>query len=120
MTATLLSYNQEIIPKFLSMATKKEIIKEFMADDSHVQDCLREIKELQENIKMHVEDKEPDLTREIKDLQTDIAQACKAAARGTPHKAAELKAFFAARATEKVEVVVTKGELFAELAKEIS
>jgi hypothetical protein len=120
MTNTLLSYNGEIIPKFLALATAKEILKDRMSEDLHVQECLLEIKELQDSLKALVEDKEPELTREIKDLNTDIGLACKAAAKGTPHKAAELKSFFAARAAEKVEVVVTKGELFAELTKEIS
>jgi hypothetical protein len=120
MNATLLSYNQEIIPKFLALATAKEILKDRMSEDTVVQDFLQEIKDLQECIKEHLEDKEPELVREIKDLNTDIGLACKSAAKGTPHKAAELKSFFAARAAEKVEVVVTKGELFQQLEKELA
>lgn len=120
MSTTLLSYNQEIVPQFISLGTKKEILKEFMADDEYVQECLGQIKEMQENIKAHVEDKEPELVREIKDLETDIKLAVSAAAKGTAYKPAELKGFFAARAKQSVEKVVGKGELFSELSKEIS
>jgi hypothetical protein len=120
MNTTLLSYNQEIIPKFLALATAKEILKDRMSEDQVIQDFHQEIKDLQESIKAHLEDKEPDLMREIKDLNTDIGLACKAAAKGTAYKAPELKAYFAARAKQSVEKVVTKGETFAELEKELS
>lgn len=120
MTTTLIEYNKEIIPKFLALATAKEILKDRMDTDDHVQKCLREIKELQDNIKAHLEDKESELIREIKDLETDIKLACRAAAKGTSYKPAELKGFFAARAKQSVEKVVSKGELFLELDKELS
>lgn len=120
MSATLLSYNQEIIPKFLALATAKEILKDRMDTDDVIQKALADIKILQEEIKHRLEDTEPELVREISDLNTDIGLACKSAAKGSPYKAAELKAFFAARAKQSVEKVVTKGETFAELEKEIS
>jgi hypothetical protein len=119
MTA-LIEYSKEIVPMFLSLGTKKQILKEFMDDDSYVQECLQEIAAMQENIKDHVAEKEPELVREIKALETDIALACKGAARGTAYKAAELKGFFAARAKLNVEKVVGKGELFSELDKELA
>lgn len=120
MNNTLLSYNQEVIPKFLELADNKALLKEFMDADSHIQEILQEIKDLQQNIKDHCEDKKPSLVREIKDITTDIGLAVKAAAKGTDYKPQELKTFFAARAAEKVEVVVSKGELFVSLTKEIS
>lgn len=120
MSATLLSYNQEIIPKFLALATAKEILKDRMDGDQIVQDYLQDIKALQEDIKVYLEDKEPELVREIKDLNTDIGLACKAAAKGTTYKPAELKAFFAARAKQSVSKVIDKGDLFCELDKELA
>lgn len=115
-----MSYNQEIIPKFLALGTAKEILKDRMSTDEYVQECLQEIKGMQENIKSHLEENEPELTREIKDLSVDIGLAVKAAAKGTAYKVPELKAYFAARAKQSVSKVVEKGEVFAELEKELA
>lgn len=120
MSVTLMSYNQEIVPKFIALNTAKQILKEGIADDTTVQKIQQEIKDLQESVKAYIEDKESELVREIKDLETDIKLAVAAAAKGTPYKNAELKAFFAARAKQSVEKVVGRGELFSELEKEIS
>jgi len=120
MSESLITYSREVVPMFIALGTKKQILKEFMDEDEHVQETLAEIKALQESVKAYVEEKEPELTREVKALNTDIGLAVKAAARGTNYKAQELKAFFAARAKESVEKVVTKGEIFAELDKELS
>lgn len=120
MSATLLSYNQQIVPLIMSLNTKKQILKEGLADNEDVKNAVAEIKGLQEELKELIEIKESELVGEIKALETDIKLAVQAAARGTAYKPAELKAFFAARAAEKVDVVVSKGELFSELEKEIS
>ena len=119
MSELLKSYNKEVIPMFLGLAESKEVMKEFMAADTVVQEYLESIKIQQQMIKDYVEDKNPDLVREIKAYQTDIALACKAAAKGGNHKPAELKAFWAARASEKVSKVVEKGETFQQLESEI-
>ena len=104
---------------FLGLAESKEVMKEFMAVDTTIQEMLDEIKSIQQGIKDYVEDKKPDLVREIKAYQTDIKLACKAAAKGSEHKPAELKTFFAARAAERVKKVVAKGEAFQQLESEI-
>ena len=119
MSELLKSYNKEVVPLFLALAESKEVMKEFMAADSIVQGYLEDIKVIQQQIKDRVEEAKPDLVREIKAYQTDIQLACKAAAKGSEHKPAELKAFWAARASEKVSKVVEKGETFQQLESEI-
>lgn len=120
MSTTLLSYNQEIVPLFTQLAESKALLKEKVDVDTVVQDFQAQIKEMQEAIKEHLEDKYSEIVREIKDLETDIKLAVKGAARGTNFKAAELKSFFQARAKQSVEKVVGRGELFSQLEKEIS
>jgi hypothetical protein len=119
MSELLKSYNKEVIPMFLGLAESKEVMKEFMAADTFVQETLEKVKNLQLAIKEHVEETKSDLVREIKAYQTDIALACKACVKGSNYKAAEVKSYFAARASEKVSKVVEKGEKFQQLDSEI-
>ena len=116
----LLSYSKEIQPNIRKLLEKKDALNEWKKEDEHVQDCLREIKELQENLKAHVEDKESVLVREIADLEIDIKLAIKAAVKGTNYKAPDLKDYLFARAKESVAKVIDKGDLFAELDKELA
>lgn len=120
MTTTLIEYSREIGPKIREQLKLKEILTEGVADDQVVQDFKQQIADMNDAIKQHIEDKESDLVRRIKDLDTDIKLAVKAAAKGTDYKPADLKAFLVARAKEKVEDVVGKGELFAQLESELA
>lgn len=117
---TLLSYAQEIGPKMRKLIELNDALKEWKAEDEQVQEYMREIKDVQEALKGHIEDKESNLLREISDLNVDIKLAVKAAAKGTQYKPAELKAYFAARAKESVGKVVEKGELFQQLDSELA
>lgn len=120
MNNTLLEYSREIVPLYIALNTKNEILKEWKADNAGVQKRLAEIKAAQDELKAYVEQTESGLTREIKDVMMDISLAVKAAAKGTPFKAPTLKAYFAARAKENVSKVIEKGDAFAELDKELT
>ncbi|MGZ8888071.1 MAG: hypothetical protein ACXW1D_00780 [Halobacteriota archaeon] len=120
MNHTLVEYSREIAPKIRTMLRKKEILNEWKKEDATVQEQQEEIKDLQEALKSYIEETESDIVREIESLETDIKLAVKAAAKGTEYKAAELKAFFMARAKEKVEDVVEKGAKFAKLEQELA
>ncbi len=116
---TLISYSQEIQPLIRALLQKQETLKEWAAEDSEVLKQKEAIKESQEILKQYIESKESELVQEINALSTDIKLACKAAAKGSPYKAADLKAFFTARAKEAVDKVVDKGDLFFTLNKEL-
>lgn len=115
----LSEYAKELLPKFRQLATKKQILKEWANDDQDIADWKAQIKEHQEAIKAHIEDRESQLTREIKDLSTDIGLACKAAAKGSDYELKDLKAYFKMRSEERVEEVVQKGKVFAALDVEL-
>lgn len=117
---TLQEYNQEIQPALRTLFKKQDILKEWAADDTTVQDFKRDIKELQDKLKEYVEITESQLTREINDLKVDIKQAVKAAAKQSGYKPAELNAYFVARAKEKVEDTLNKAELFEKLNEELA
>lgn len=117
MTTTLIEYSREIVPMFIALNEKKTTLKEWAAEDAVMQKMADDIKALQDAAKEYMEKVESTLVREIKDLETDIKEAVKGAARGANYKPAELKGFFAARAKDSVEKVVDKGEMFAELEK---
>ena len=119
MSELLKSYNKEVIPMFLGLAESKALLKEKVDADTIVQEFKEQIKEMQSAIKEHLEDSYGNTVREIKAYETDIKLACQAAAKGSDHKPAELKAFWAARASEKVSKVVEKGETFQQLESEI-
>lgn len=112
-------YAQEVLPKFRELAEKKEALKEWAKEDATILEFKAQIKEMNENIKAHIEDVESTLVREIKALTTDISEACKAAAQGTQYEAKELKAYFQSRAADKVEEVIEKADLFKELTEEL-
>jgi cytochrome P450 len=118
---TLVEYSREILPKLRALDEKKALLKEWKDGDDEVQKHLQAIKDMQELLKNMIEEREADLLQEIKDLETDIKLACKAAAKNSPYKPAELKAFFIARNKEDgVSKVVTKGTLFEDLTKELA
>lgn len=112
-------YAQEVLPKFRELAAKKEALKEWAKEDATILEFKAQIKEMNENIKAHIEDVESTLVREIKALNTDISEACKAAAQGTAYEAKELKAYFQSRAADKVQDVLEKAVLFTELSEEL-
>lgn len=115
----LSEYAKELLPKFRQLATKKEILKEWAADDQQVAKFKEEIKGIQEQMKAYIEDTESQLVREIKDLATDIGLGCKAAAKGSEYVLKDLKAYFKMRSEERVEEVVQKGKVFEALDVEL-
>ena len=116
---TIATYAQEILPQMRLLNEKKEALKEWAKEDATILEFKAQIKEMNENIKAHIEDVESTLVREIKALTTDIGLACKAAAQGTPYEAKELKAYFQSRAADKVNDVLEKAVLFTELGEEL-
>ena len=112
-------YAQEVLPKFRELAAKKEALKEWAKEDATILEFKAQIKEMNENIKAHIEDVESTLVREIKALNTDISEACKACAQGTQYEAKEIKAYFQSRAAAKVQDVLEKAVLFTELSEEL-
>lgn len=120
MTNKLIAYAQEVLPNIRTLLKKQEILKEWKADDVEVQRRLQEIKDLQDSLKVYIEETESELVNEIKDLANDIKLACQAAAKGSNYKAAELKSYFTAKAKDKVGDVVEKGEMFLELQTELA
>ena len=112
-------YAQEVLPKFRELAAKKEALKEWAKEDATILEFKAQIKEMNENIKAHIEDVESTLVREIKALTTDIGLACKACAQGTPYEAKEIKAYFQSRAADKVQDVLEKAVLYTELGEEL-
>lgn len=116
---TIATYAQEILPKFRELAAKKEALKEWAKEDATILEFKAQIKEMNENIKAHIEDVESTLVREIKALTTDISEACKAAAQGSAYEAKEIKSYLQSRAADKVEDVLLKAVLFTELGEEL-
>lgn len=117
---TLIEYSREISPKIRELLEAKEVLKEQLEIDTEVVRIQNEIKESQQQLKGLIEDRHPNVVREIKALETDIKLALKAAAKGSDYKPAELKGYFVARAKESVEKVVSKGELFVQLESELA
>jgi len=115
MTDKLVEYNKELQPKIRDLLKKQQIVKEWAAEDETIAELKAQIKEMNENIKSHIEDKESQLVREIKDLQMDIKLALKGACKGTDLKPAEVKAYMFARAQDKVDGVLEKATLFSSL-----
>lgn len=112
-------YAQEVLPKFRELAAKKEALKEWAKEDATILEFKAQIKEMNENIKAHIEDVESTLVREIKALTTDISEACKAAAQGSAYEAKEIKSYLQSRAADKVQDVLEKAVLFTELGEEL-
>jgi predicted nucleotidyltransferase len=112
---TLQSYAQEVLPSLRALDTKSQVLKEWEADQTFLTQKKAEIKAIQEEMKAYVENKEPDLVREIKDLKTDIGLAVKAMVKGTDYKSAQMKQYLSSRAKDKVDDVLAKAELFEEL-----
>lgn len=115
----LSEYAKELLPKFRSVALKKQILKEWAADDQQIAKFKEEIKAIQEQMKAYIEDTESELVREIKDLSVDIGLGCKAAAKGSEYELKDLKAYFKMRSEERVEEVVQKGKVFEALDVEL-
>lgn len=116
---TLQEYNQEIQPALRTLFKKQEIIKEWAADDTFLNQKKAEIKAIQEEMKKYIEETESELTREINDIKTDVKLAVKSAAKASGYKPAELNAYFTARAKEAVEKTLDKAELFSKLNTEL-
>lgn len=116
---TIATYAQEILPQMRLLNEKKEALKEWAKEDATILAFKVQIKEMNENIKAHIEDVESTLVREIKALNTDISEACKACAQGTQYEAKEIKAYFQSRAADKVQDVLEKAVLFTELSEEL-
>lgn len=116
---TIATYAQEILPQMRLLNEKKEALKEWAKEDATILEFKAQIKEMNENIKAHIEDVESTLVREIKALSTDITLACKAAAQGSAYEAKEIKSYLQSRAADKVQDVLEKAEVFKELNNEV-
>lgn len=116
---TIATYAQEILPQMRLLNEKKEALKEWAKEDATILEFKAQIKEMNENIKAHIEDVESTLVREIKALTTDIGLACKAAAQGSAYEAKEIKSYLQSRAADKVQDVLEKAVLFTELSEEL-
>lgn len=117
---TLMSYSQEIAPQIRELIDAKDVLKSVLEEDLEIIKAQEAVKDAQQSLKDMIEDRHSTLVREIKDLETDIKLAVKAAAKGTDYSPTELKAFFVARAKASVDKVVQKGELFTQLESELS
>lgn len=115
---TLIEYNREISPKIRKVLELKETLKEWISTQEDIAEYQEQIKEHQECIKGVIEDKNPDLVREIKDLETDIKLALKAAAKTTDYTPADLKGYMYARVKDSVQKTLDKAETFADLELE--
>lgn len=122
MNQQLVEYNKEIQPLIRDLIKQKELLKDFVESDEQCIEHASYVKDAQEVLKSIIEESEDgkEILQKIKDIDNDIKQAVKGAARGTPYKAAELKAYFMARAKQSVEKVVDKGDLFETLEKELT
>jgi cell division septum initiation protein DivIVA len=130
MTA-LIEYSREIGPLVRQIDTKKQIIKDFKETDETAQNLAQYVKDAQEALKAHVEKENDDILKEIKELETELKEAVKAAARSTKgtdreFTSGELTPYFKARnkpvemgKVKPVKKVIDKGETFEELEDKI-
>ncbi len=121
--ALLLAYSKEIAPKIQAVLYQKELLKDFKESDETALGFAEDVGAAQDALKAYIEgnDDAKAILTQIKELETDLKQAIRAAARGTDYKAAVLKAFFTARQKEDaVKKTITKGDLFDELEKALT
>lgn len=118
--AVLMAYSQEIAPMIRMLIKKKELLKDFKESDDKAIELTEAIKETQAEFKKYVEESEDGMMYldEIKDIETEIKTAVKAAGKASNYKPKDLKAFFLARAKEDAVVkVIAKGDIFEDLKK---
>lgn len=127
----LVEYSREIGPRVREIETKKQIIKDFKETDETAIALAEAVKVAQEALKAHVEKENFDILDEIKQLDKELKEAIKGAARATkdtdrPFTAGELKPYFVARnktveqGKEKpVDKVINKGDTFETLEQKI-
>lgn len=123
----LVEYNREIGPMIRTIEKKKQIIKDFKETDEKAVAMIENVKVSQAELKAYVEAENADVIKEIKELETELKEAVKAAARSTkdtaqPFTAGDLKPYFSARAKpvdmgkpKPVKKVIDKGETFVKL-----
>jgi hypothetical protein len=128
-TLALSEYSREIGPLVRTIATKKELLKDFKESDEEAIALSGIVKTAQANLKAYVEssDRGKELLTELKEVETDLKLALKAAARATkdtpkPYKTGELRPYFVARnkAQKAVTKVIKKGDTFVALETELS
>lgn len=112
----LVEYSKEIAPMYRAKKHQQDLLKDFKESDKKAVELAEAIKEAQQALKDYLEsaDDSKEILEKIKDIDKDIKEAVSGAVNGTKFKAAEIKAFFAARAKENVDKVVEKGVLFTE------
>ncbi len=122
MNQQLVAYNQEIQPYIRDLMQQKELLKDHIESDEQCVEHAGYVKDAQETLKSIIAESErgAELLDKIKEIENDIKQAVKAAAKNTPYTPAELKAYMVARAKASVSKVVDKGALFGELEQEIA
>lgn len=115
---TLVEYNQEIQPKLRKLFELKDALKEWIDSDAELNELYDALAQDKENIKKLIEEKNPDLLREIKDIELDVKLACKSAAKNTEYTPAEIKSYLIARAKQSVEKTLEKAATFSDLELE--
>ncbi len=128
---TLIEYSREIGPRVRAIEAKKQALKDFKETDETAIALIETVKTAQDALKAHVEKENDDLIKEIKELETELKEAIKGAARATkdtdrPFTAGELKPYFVARnkvvemGKEKpVAKVINKGDTFETLEQKL-
>lgn len=127
----LVEYSREIGPRVRAIEAKKQVIKDFKTTDETALALAENVATAQAALKAHVEKENDDIIKEIKELETELKEAIKGAARSTKgtdreFKAGELKPYFVARnkpveqgKMKPVVKVITKGDTFELLEKKI-
>lgn len=113
----LIEYSREIVPMLKDLLKQKELLKDFKESDDTALDLAAAIKDAQDELKAYIEkDEDAKLFIDrIKEIENDIKEAVKGAAKVCDFKEAELKAFFLAHVKETVDKTVDKGTAFAAL-----
>ena len=119
----LIEYAKEISPMIRTLMKKKELQKDFKESSDGYLRLLEVVKEAQEDCKDYLakDDDYAETEEEVKALTKELKLAVKAASENTAYKPADLLAYFVARNKEEgVVKVISKGELFDELEKELA
>lgn len=131
----LVEYSREIGPRVRAIEAKKQALKDFKETDQKAIELTEAIKTANESakaeLKSYIESENADLIEEIKELEKELKEAIKGAARATkdtdrPFTAGELKPYFVARnktveqgKPKPVDVVINKGGTFTTLEQKI-
>ncbi len=119
----LVEYSKEIAPMIRDILYQKELLKDFKESDERAVELAEDVASAQDALKAYVEASEDGkaILDKIKELETELKQAVRGAAKDTEYKAAMLKAFFTARQKDDaVKKTITKGDVFDELDKALA